>query len=145
MGSSSTYKSDFVSSLPERPSNGGAYLCILVGLLAFGVAWLLGSGEDGAHGIALILGIFGVVFVLGGIVGRKSGEKLSAAPPSSPSFVGPWIGVGGRRLSHFSSRLPDVMNAHRVWRAGAKSSAHRTRSLRDLADGNLANTAGLRP
>ncbi len=34
-GSSSTYKSDLVSSLPQRPSNAGAYLLMFLGVGGF--------------------------------------------------------------------------------------------------------------
>jgi hypothetical protein len=49
-GSTSTYKSDLVSSLPQRPSNGGAYLCIFIRSmrLAFcAIRWLEREGRRG--------------------------------------------------------------------------------------------------
>ena len=75
--SSSTYQSDFVSSLPQRPSNAGAWFAIFLGLCAFGFAWLVGSG-----GLAVFLGLLGVLFVVGGWFGIKPADKLAAAQRS---------------------------------------------------------------
>ena len=41
--SASTYKSDFVSGLPQRPSNAGAYLCIFLGVCGLLFAWFVGA------------------------------------------------------------------------------------------------------
>lgn len=53
-GSSSTYKSDFVSSLPSRPSNGGAYVCIFLGVCGMVFAVFVLAEVKGAEGFAAI-------------------------------------------------------------------------------------------
>ena len=73
--SQSTYKSDFVSQLPERPSNRGAYLLIFLGAFGLWMAWQIGTSGQNA-GLATVLGLISALFLLGGIVARKSGEKL---------------------------------------------------------------------
>jgi hypothetical protein len=78
-GSSSTYKSDLVSSLPQRPSNAGAYFCIVLGVCGLLFALFIGSNEKGAEGFAIAVGVVGVLFLLGGIGAKKSPDQLAAA------------------------------------------------------------------
>src|SRR2546426_35399 len=65
--SSSTYKSDLVANLPERPSNEGAYGCIALGILGLLIALVLGSSEDALHGLAIGVGIVSALILLLGI------------------------------------------------------------------------------
>lgn len=78
-GSSSTYKSDFVSSLPSRPSNGGAYVCIFLGLCGMAFAAFVFAEVKGAEGFAAIIGVVGFVFLIGGIGAKKEPEALASA------------------------------------------------------------------
>ena len=80
--STSTYKSDLVSSLPERPSNRGAYLCIFLGVCGLLFALFVGSNAKGTEGIAVLVGIASLVFLLGGIGARKSSDQLAPAQAS---------------------------------------------------------------
>jgi hypothetical protein len=75
----STYKSDLVSSLPQRPSNGGSYLCIFLGVCGFLLALFIGSNEKGAEGFAVAVGVVSVLFLLGGIGARKPPDQLATA------------------------------------------------------------------
>ena len=63
-GSTSTFKSDLVSSLPQRPSNGGAYLCIFLGVCGLLFALFVGSNEKGAEGFAMAIGVVSLLFLL---------------------------------------------------------------------------------
>lgn len=73
--SGSTYRSDFVSSLPAYPTNYGAYLCLAVGsFLAF-----LGYNTLNVPGAAVVFFVLGGLLILGGLRLRKSGVALSAA------------------------------------------------------------------
>jgi len=76
-GSSSTYRSDFVSSLPSRPSNGGAYLCIFLGLCGMAFAALVFAQVKGAEGFGATIGVLGFLFLLGGIRTRKESAQLA--------------------------------------------------------------------
>jgi len=78
-GSTSTYKSDLVSGLPQRPSNGGAYLCIFLGVCGLFLALFVGSNEKGAQGLAVVLGVVGILFFLGGIGAKKPADQLTNA------------------------------------------------------------------
>jgi hypothetical protein len=75
--SSSTYKSDFVSSLPERPSNSIAYIAVFIGVcgLLFGIL-VANSGEGGIA--AIIIGI-SALFVTFGFLVKKPAEQLETA------------------------------------------------------------------
>ena len=81
-GSKSTYKTDLVSSLPQRPSNGIAYLLIFLGACGLVFALLVGSADKNATGIAVGVGVVSVVFLLAGIRLKKTPEQLSAAQAS---------------------------------------------------------------
>jgi len=78
-GSSSTYKSDLVSSLPQRPSNAGAYLCIFLGVCGSLFALFVGSNDKSLEGFAVVVGIVSLFFTLGGIGLRKSPDQLATA------------------------------------------------------------------
>ena len=77
-GSTSTYKSDLVSSLPQRPSNGGAYLCILLGVCGLLLALFVGSNEKGTEGFAVAVGVVSLLFLLGGIAAKKPADQLAS-------------------------------------------------------------------
>ncbi len=79
--SSSTYKSDLVSSLPQRPSSAGAYLCIVLGVCGLPFAVFIGSNEKGAEGFAIAV-VVSVLFGLGGIGAKKSPDQLATAQAS---------------------------------------------------------------
>jgi hypothetical protein len=81
-GSSSTYKSDLVSGLPQRPSNAGAYLLIFLGVGGFLFALLVGSADNHATGFAVVIGIIALLFLFGGIGAKKKPEELAAAQSS---------------------------------------------------------------
>src|SRR5579862_7922074 len=61
-GSTSTYQSDLVAALPQRPSNGGAYLCILLGVCGLLFAALVASqgpsSQEVAGAVAIVSGLF---------------------------------------------------------------------------------------
>jgi hypothetical protein len=77
-GSSSTYKSDFVSSLPERPSNAGAYISILLGVCGLLFAILVGSG-DNQGGVTAAIVVISVLFIVFGIAAKKPTGQLVEA------------------------------------------------------------------
>src|SRR5438552_1393155 len=80
--STSTYKSDLVSGLPQRPSNAGAYLLMFVGMGGLLFALLIGSEDKNATGFAVVIGIVALLFLLGGIGARKKPEELATAQSS---------------------------------------------------------------
>jgi predicted nucleic-acid-binding Zn-ribbon protein len=80
--STSTYKSDLVSSLPQRPSNIGAYFLISIGVCGFLFALLVVSVEKNAGGFAAFVGFIALLFVLGGIGAKKKPEELAVAQES---------------------------------------------------------------
>ena len=81
-GSSSTYKSDFVSGLPTRPSNEVAYLLILLGICGIAFAAWFSSEDKTATGFALVIGIVSFVALMGGIGLRKSSDQIASAQAS---------------------------------------------------------------
>ena len=81
-GSTSTYKSDLVSSLPQRPSNVGAYLLMSLGVCGLALALFVGSNEKGAEGFALAVGVISLLFLLGGIGAKKRPDQLATAQAS---------------------------------------------------------------
>src|SRR5271169_4966329 len=81
-GSSSTYKSDLVSSLPQRPSNTGAYLLMVLGVCGLLFALLIGSADKNATGFALAIGAVALLLLLGGIGARKPPDQLANAQGS---------------------------------------------------------------
>jgi ribosomal protein S27AE len=78
-GSTSTYKSDLVSSLPQRPSNGGAYLCMFLGICGLLFAVFVGSNTKGAKGFAIGIGTLGLLFLVGGYGAKKPADQLANA------------------------------------------------------------------
>lgn len=76
-GSSSTYKSDLVSSLPQRPSNAGAFLLMFLGVCGLLFALLVGSADKNATGIAVGIGVISVIFLLAGIGSKKPPAQLA--------------------------------------------------------------------
>lgn len=81
-GSTSTYKSDLVSSLPQRPSNSGAYLCMFLGGCGLLFALFIGSNEKSVDGFAIAVGVISLLFLLGGIGARKPSDQLAGAQVS---------------------------------------------------------------
>jgi hypothetical protein len=81
-GSTSTYKSDLVSSLPQRPSNVGAYLLMFLGVCGLSLALFVGVNEKGAEGFAAAVGVVGLLFLLGGIGAKKPLDQLANAQAS---------------------------------------------------------------
>jgi len=61
-GSSSTYKSDLVSGLPQRPSNAGPYLLMFLGVGGLLFALLIGSADKNAIGAAAVIAIVALLF-----------------------------------------------------------------------------------
>lgn len=80
--STSTYKSDLVASLPDRPSNAGAYLCIFLGVCGLLFALFVATNANDASWFALLVGIVSLLFLVGGIKARKTPEQLNAAQSS---------------------------------------------------------------
>ena len=81
-GSSSTYKSDLVSSLPQRPSNAGAHLLLFLGAGGLLFALLVGSADKNATGFAAVIAIVALLLLFGGIGARKRPEELATAQSS---------------------------------------------------------------
>jgi predicted nucleic-acid-binding Zn-ribbon protein len=77
--STSTHKSDLVSTLPQRPSNGGAYLCMLLGACGLLLGLFVVSNEKGAEGFAMVVGVIGLLLLLGGIRLKKRPDQLADA------------------------------------------------------------------
>ncbi len=80
-GSMSTYKSDLISSLPQRPSNVGAYICIVLGISGLVFALFVGSDKS-LEGFAVVAGLFSLLFLLCGIGLRKPPHELVVAQSS---------------------------------------------------------------
>ena len=80
--STSTYKSDLVSNLPQRPSNVGAYFLLFIGVGGFLFALLIVSADKNAGGFAAFVGFIALLFVLGGIGAKKKPEELTVAQES---------------------------------------------------------------
>ena len=78
-GSSSTYKTDLIASLPQRPSNGGPYLCMFLGICGLVFALVLAPAGAGSQGFAGAIAIVSILFLLGGWAAKKRPEELSAA------------------------------------------------------------------
>jgi hypothetical protein len=68
-----------VSSLPQRPSNGGAYLCIFLGACGLLFALFIGSNEKGLEGFAVAVGVVSLIFLLGGVGAKKPADQLASA------------------------------------------------------------------
>lgn len=81
-GSSSTYRSDLVSSLPQRPSNAGAYLLIFLGVCGLLFALMIGSDMKGGSEFAIGVGIVALLLLFGGIGARKTSGELVLAQSS---------------------------------------------------------------
>lgn len=75
--STSTYKSDLVSTLPDRPSNGGAYLCMFLGVCGLLFALFVGSNVKGADGFIVLVVIVSALFFIGGYGAKKPAEQLA--------------------------------------------------------------------
>ena len=80
--SASTYKTDLVSSLPPRPSNSGAYLCIFLGSCGLLLALLVGVNGKGTEGAATVIGLVSFIVLLAGTFGRKPPAKLADSQAS---------------------------------------------------------------
>jgi hypothetical protein len=65
--STSTYKSDLISGLPQRPSNAGSYLCMFFGVCGLLFALFAGSNDKSLVGFAVAVGIVSLLLLLGGI------------------------------------------------------------------------------
>jgi len=81
-GSGSTYKSDLVKSLPQRPSNAVSYLLIFFGVVGLLVAFLVVSADKNATGFAVAVGLVALLFLFGGIGARKKPDELATAQSS---------------------------------------------------------------
>jgi len=81
-GSSSTYKSDLVSSLPSRPSNAGPYLCIVLGVCGLLLALMIISNEKDATGFAFGVSVVSILLILGGLRAKKTPQQLAIAQGS---------------------------------------------------------------
>lgn len=77
--STSTYKSDLVSSLPDRPSNGGAYLCMVLGVCGLLFAWFVGANGKGLEGFAIAVGVVSAFLLTSGFAAKKPVEQLASA------------------------------------------------------------------
>jgi hypothetical protein len=77
--SQSTYKSDYVSKLPSRPSNGSAYLFILFGAFGLFLAWQVGTNAKDSGVLAGVIAVSSVLFLLAGFGARKRPEQLASA------------------------------------------------------------------
>ena len=75
--STSTYKSDLVSSLPQRPSNGGAYLCIFLGICGLLFALFVVLNAKDAAGFAVAVGVVALLFLVGGVHVIKPADQLA--------------------------------------------------------------------
>src|ERR1700730_3939315 len=96
-GSSSTYKSDLVCSLPQRPSNAGAYLLMFVGVGGLLFALLVGSADKNATGIAVMIGFVALLFLFGGIGAKKKPEDwLPLSPVGTSVGCVRVAGTGGK-------------------------------------------------
>jgi hypothetical protein len=74
--SSSTYKSDLVSSLPQRPSNGTAHLLIFMGVCGLLLALFVGANERNAVVFTMFISAVSVLLLLGGIGAKKPDHYL---------------------------------------------------------------------
>jgi predicted membrane metal-binding protein len=73
--SSSTYKTDLVASLPDRPSNGGAYLLIFLGVCGLLFAFFIGANEKDLGTFVIVVGVVSALLVWGGIAARKPADQ----------------------------------------------------------------------
>jgi transcription elongation factor Elf1 len=78
-GSASTYRSDLVAGLPERPSNTTAYVLMLLGSCGLLFAVFVGNDAKGSQGFAFIIGTLGLLCLLGGYGLKKPMERLRTA------------------------------------------------------------------
>jgi hypothetical protein len=76
-GSTSTYKSDLVASLPQRPSNAGAYLLIFLGVCGLLFALLVGSNSSDAGGFIVFVVVVSVLLLLAGYAAKRSPQALA--------------------------------------------------------------------
>lgn len=81
-GSTSTYKSDLISGLPQRPSNGGAYFLMFLGGCGLLLALFIASNEKGAEGFAVAVGVISLLLLVGGIGAKKRPDQLATAQSS---------------------------------------------------------------
>src|SRR5689334_9891004 len=70
--STSVYQSDLIASLPQRPSNGGAYLCIFLSICGLLFAVLVGLSAKGAEGFSLLVGLGSFLLLLGRLRLRRT-------------------------------------------------------------------------
>jgi len=85
--SQSTYKSDFVSSLPARPSNVSAYLLVFLGACGLLFAWVVGAGHNAA-GFATLVALVSMLVIVAGFGARKSPNRLTS---EQHAWDGTWL------------------------------------------------------
>lgn len=78
-GSQSTYKSDFVSSLPARPSNAGAYTLVFLGVCGLLFAWFIAVNDNSAGVFAAVIAGVGLLLLVGGWRSVKPQDQLTSA------------------------------------------------------------------
>lgn len=81
-GSTSTYKSDLVSGLPQRPTNAGSYLCMFLGVCGVLLAIFIAFNDKSAHGFALVVGALGFLLLLGGVRMKRPPDQLAHSQAS---------------------------------------------------------------
>ena len=74
--SSSTYKSDLVASLPQRPSNAGAYLLIFLGVCGL-LLTLVVMNNPNQSGVTIFLAVVSILLLLAGYFAKTPANQLS--------------------------------------------------------------------
>lgn len=75
--STSTYKSDLVAGLPQRPSNATAYLCIFLGVCGLLLALFVGTSDPKAVGFTVLVAVVSLLFLLVGFGTRKPADQVA--------------------------------------------------------------------
>lgn len=86
--SQSTYKADFVSRLPIRPSNAGSYLLIFLGACGLLFAWAFWTGDKNAEGFPTLVTLVSILVIVLGFAGRKSPEELTKSQDAPRTELG---------------------------------------------------------